>query len=116
MESTKVYFAKGDIIAWDGIWYVIVEIAYNRRTGDLDLYCICDHANNIHSINADDIEVHVPLSKIYDYVPVKNKREIPHDVIKEVLAGDHDGRFDHWKDTNTMTIQFPREDQPGDKW
>lgn len=91
---------KGSIAMVDNIWYVVVS------EKDGHLYCICDHANNIHSWHLSDCRA---VYSAHDAMwanswspkddrlrQLMSERSIPVCVIAEVLAGCHDDRFDHW--------------------
>ena len=101
---------KGSVTWVNGWWYVVVE-----QKGE-DLHSICDNANNIYSNKLSECElIATPYEAMtmhgWDYCPSREddenfsekalelhrKREIPADVIAEVLAGCHDDRFSHWK-------------------
>lgn len=94
---------KGGIILVDGIWYVIVGIYL--KGGEIDIDCLCDHANNIHSWRVNDIEYVASLKEIYDLSYSRGNdnffnhvaaRSIPFEVIASVLSGHEDHRFGHW--------------------
>lgn len=101
---------KGTIIwpKYESWWYIVVEQVGN------DLHCICDNANNIYSFTIDDIvhyytpyqamkranwgNAYLETEEENDILnELVDKRDIPVDVIAEVLAGCHNDRFDHWK-------------------
>ena len=92
---------KGMLVEVEGIWYVVVEIRWNICK-EVILCCICDNANNIYSWDIDKIDGYLTLEEIGNLgygEPERGvlcDREIPYKVITEVLAGRHDGRFDHW--------------------
>lgn len=95
---------KGGLILVSGIWHVIVAIRLNKDK-KLSIDCICDHANNIYSWEAKDIDLSLTLKEIaklaYNQPNEKvseavRKRDIPYDVIVEVISGREDCRFDHW--------------------
>ena len=95
---------KGMVAYHCGIFHVVVEV---MLTGDgVELFCICDHANNIFSFNVSDFadRANSRLIERTDITALEATgaaadlgREIPWDVIGEVLLGRHDHRFDHWK-------------------
>lgn len=109
---------KGTVIGWDW-FFVVVEAVIDKQGLDLDLRCICDNANNIYSFGLSGIlketnphkwliidpktAIEIKASgSIYDLSEEDQKiyeeigREIPDDVIAEVLVGYHDHRFSHW--------------------
>lgn len=79
-----IKLVKGALIAVDG-WYYVLVYPYASKDGSLSLFCICDNANNIYSWKVEHIDEFPPAD-----------REIPYDVIAEVLLGEHDDRFEHW--------------------
>lgn len=102
---------KGTVIGWDW-FYVVVEIVITD--GKAYCHCICDNANNSYSFSIDEIlqttEPHKHLiispikaisrqnwdSKLTDEdekIFLEINREIPMDVIAEVLSGKHDDRW-----------------------
>jgi hypothetical protein len=95
---------KGMLISSDTCWYVVVEFGV-AKDGKLAMNCICDHANNIYQWNLPEIHSYMTLKEvgalgwrkpereIHEHV---RGREIPYDVIVEVLSGKHDDRFEHW--------------------
>jgi len=93
---------KGMLVSLDGIWYVVVLVRYDSVRGETILYCICDNANNTYSWSVNKIDSYLTLKEIGNLgygEPERGvlcDREIPYDVITEVLAGRHDNRFDHW--------------------
>lgn len=100
---------KGMIVSIDDLcWYVVVEVHYSANDKLTYLSCICDHANNIHRLSASDIDTYMTLEEIGNYawsgyeietreIPeYLRERDIPFQVITEVLAGRHDARFNHW--------------------
>lgn len=85
---------KGSLVYTIGWFFVVVK---ETRKG---FNCICDNANNIYYWEYDQSVV-IPLSFLKQRQDVKLlcenlKREIPWDVIQEVLDGEHNGRFNHW--------------------
>ena len=90
---------KGSCVMSCGIWYVVVNVLEDS------VDCICDHANNIHNWTSANIEHVATLKEIgnlgwetpEDLIEPISRREIPYDVIVEVLSGRHDDRFDHWR-------------------
>lgn len=96
---------KGMLISVDSWWYIVVDIAFDIENRCVEFYCICDNANNIYHWTSDEIHSHISLNELSDskwmrmerkISPWLKDRDIPHDVIIEVLAGEHDDRFDHW--------------------
>lgn len=88
---------KGSIIFVSGIWYVVLD------NTEKYISCICDHANNIHGWEIDHVTY---IATPYEAMRAKNwdqgeeellelncEREIPSDVIAEVLSGCHDDRM-----------------------
>lgn len=102
---------KGSVIGQD-MFYVIVST--HLHDGKFYLYCLCDNANNIYSFTIDEVlgDDWLVLSprkamQIYSFgvsgltkkdeeLWHKIKREIPADVIAEILSGQEDDRFNHW--------------------
>ena len=91
---------KGSVVQHHGWWFVVVE-----QHGNI-LYCICDNANNIYSHQIEECPFILnPYEamrahgwgdgeeKLMDAI---REREIPAEVIAEVLSGCHDKRFSHW--------------------
>jgi len=87
---------KGSIIEVHGMWYVVVKDDFSR-----DMYCICDHANNAFYWDKDDIISYLTLKEIGNLSwekperPYLLNREIPYEIIVEVLSGRHDDRFNY---------------------
>lgn len=88
---------KGSIMLVSGIWYIAV-----KDTGKY-INCICDHANNTHGWEKDDIDY---LATPYEAMRMHGwrdgeeklgelfrERSCPVETIAEVLAGCHDDRF-----------------------
>lgn len=101
----RMIIQKGMIVSADICWYVVVEAIFNKDTNVLGLHCICDHANNIHYLEAKEIHSYLTLTEIGNFgwsKPTRGlpevlwDRTIPNDVIVEVLSGKHDDRFKHW--------------------
>lgn len=92
---------KGMIVSVDDVWYVVVMAVYDKEHKTTYLYCICDHANNIHVWPVNNVHSYMSLKEIgnLDWEDVGRvmydlqDREIPYQVITEVLAGRHDDRF-----------------------
>ena len=88
---------KGSILFIDGWWFVVV-----KQKGE-SLYCICDNANNRYFMEAEDAKLILSPreamrleswgSGTNEAIEARNKREIPVEVIAEVLSGCHDDRF-----------------------
>lgn len=96
---------KGMLISNDNCWYVVVE-AVIAKSGKAHFHCICDHANNIHSIEFEEVHTHLNLEEVTNLgwddsrheLPNELKnRDIPYQVMLEVLNGEHDERFKHWE-------------------
>lgn len=97
---------KGMIISADTCWYVVVEQLFRKYNGKTYIHCICDNANNIYSFEPSEVHSYMTLKEVGNLgfsrpdreMPehLKN-REIPYDVIVEVLSGKHDNRFSHWE-------------------
>jgi hypothetical protein len=94
---------KGMLISVDSCWYVVVHVFF--KDGRTYLYCICDHANNIYAWEVEHVHTHLSRNEIAnlgyswpdrDLGNLKD-RDIPYDVIAEVLLGREDDRFDHWE-------------------
>jgi hypothetical protein len=95
---------KGMIVAVDGIWYVVVLVRFCSERKKTYLYCICDNANNIYDFSVQDVDSYMTLKEIGKLGygepdrDILRNREIPYQVITEVLSGIHDDRFNHWFD------------------
>lgn len=97
--------SKGAVIMVAGWWFIVVK-AIITKDKSINFYCICDNANNIYSHSIKEIDFFAtPFQAVKAHswdigdqalLNLKAKREIPLDVIGEVLAGAHDDRFDHW--------------------
>jgi len=89
---------KGSIIYEFGWWFVVV----NQRGETIG--CICDHANNVHFINVSDIKYKATPKEAMrahgwnagdeKLLELSRERDIPVEVIAEVLSGCHDERFE----------------------
>jgi len=107
---------KGMLISIGDWWYVLVEVMVKYEK--VFLHCICDNANNIYSFEPHEIKAFMSLKEIGYYnweIPERLKqlihshliaRGIPYDVITEVLTGQHDDRFSHWR------IDYDPQDHP----
>lgn len=97
---------KGSTIFYQAWWYVVVSVA--MVDGKILFECICDNANNTYSWSPDkDMLILSPEQAMYLHsyrqeplwfdehsaAEDAKRREIPVDVIAEVLAGLHDHRF-----------------------
>lgn len=94
---------KGSCIFYQDLWYVLVEAITDGT--QVWLHCICDNANNIYSWVPDkDMIFLTPKESLqlsnyrwlpdrYDDAEHLHQREIPVEVIAEVLSGLHDDRF-----------------------
>lgn len=97
-----MFIEKGMIISDDSCWYVVVKAKWDIEKKSLSFYCICDNANNIYNIHGSYIHSYMTIREIgnLEWKAPDRKiwldREIPHEIIVEVLSGKHDNRFDHW--------------------
>ena len=99
-----MFLEKGMLISKDGWWYVVVKIRYDQKYKQIWVYCICDNANNVYSIEPNSIKNYLTLKEIgnlgFDESPLNRlpkdlkERNIPYDVILEVLTGVHDHRIE----------------------
>lgn len=98
---------KGMLISVGSIWYIAVEFIYSNKTKEVQINCVCDHANNIYGWNVSDVEHYVTLKEIGDFgwnnwpdrkIPDSLKeRGIPFEEIVVALSGSYDDRFEHWE-------------------
>lgn len=94
---------KGMLVSNGLWWFVVIEVYCRKDTNKTYIGCVCDNANNIYSFEPQEIEYYLPLKAIarWGYGKPNNipenlrDREIPFDVISEVLAGGEDDRFEH---------------------
>lgn len=94
---------KGTIVLCCGIWYVVVKVKKSLLGKIEGFSCICDHANNIHYNSLEQCEyiaTAYEAMRAYGWeqgeeelLELKGERNIPIDVIAEVLAGCHDDRW-----------------------
>jgi hypothetical protein len=100
---------KGMIISPGDWWFVVVEAYYDLKEKELYLCCICDNANNREIYAASQVMHYMTKNELglylADYTPNRHglrnfikERKVPHDVIMEVLLGNHDNRFDDMKE------------------
>lgn len=92
------------LILVDSCWFVVVNIRV-RSVKEVVLECICDYADNRYIWGLDEIASYLNLKEIRDLNyrwPDRfpsggyNSREIPYDVITEVLLGKEDDRFEDY--------------------
>lgn len=97
---------KGSVIQVDNIFYVVVEEVGNS------LHCLCDNANNRYFWDKKDVLItltpkqameYYVYGQVFDECELSDKlhefgREIPADVIAQVLSGLQDERFSDYKD------------------
>lgn len=92
------------LITDDFVWYVLVNVVWLNNK--IYLQCICDHANNQHTLDLDE-NIHSYMSleeignsgwempkRILNHEHMKD-REIPFKVVSEVILGRHDERFEN---------------------
>lgn len=115
MDYKKIQ--KGSVIGWDWFYVVVECVIVDKR---LWVNCICDNANNVYSFSIDKIlntvEPHgwivlspekavevaswddlMSLEENDQAVLLKIGREIPLDIMAEVLSGKHDDRFEGYQ-------------------
>lgn len=83
---------KGMLITVDHIWYVAISFNYDIETRVGIVWCVCDNANNIYTWDLGRVTHYMTLKDVAEEKRSPIDREIPHDVIVEVLSGRHDGR------------------------
>lgn len=99
MKQDKIRIQKGNCILVDGWWFVIVNIYY--QGAKIYFNCICDNANNRYTHELHEISETFDTKDI-GYKDPKSNRKLPYKVIAEVLAGQHDDRFDdYWNSSET---------------
>lgn len=85
--------------AW---WYIVVRFKYDVVKKVTYLDCICDNANNRYRWNIENIEEYLTLKEIgniswgWPEREIRLDKELPFQVITEVLSGRHDDRFSDW--------------------
>ena len=94
---------KGMLVSEGGWWFVVVNIRYTPKVNTLILECICDNANNVYGWAANEVKDYLNLKEIanlsynwperYEWNHEMRSREIPYEVITEVILGRHDDRF-----------------------
>ncbi len=98
----KTELLRGGIVSVGPlIWYVIVNVVYNQDKNEVNLQCICDHANNTFTWSTKDCEHIFSPKQITDIswgisnglAELAKEREIPYEIIQEVMSGRHDDRF-----------------------
>lgn len=121
MRNERFVLQKGMLLGVSGWWFVLVEAVY--YDGMLRLHCICDNANNIYSHAPDEVDTFLTLTEVgnvnwgwpdeLDLYEGKytqyRRREIPYDVVAEVLTGRHDDRFTHWSKTKATSTEASRQ-------
>lgn len=111
LNDKEIQFKKGTVIGWDW-FFVVVEVTYDGQ-----LNCICDNANNIYSYSINEVltgtDPHewvviqpeeTSMFENYD-LPEGFREEfkhlvergLPYEVMVEVMSGQHDKRFKHWR-------------------
>lgn len=83
---------KGMLITVDGWWYVAISFDYDIGTRVGRVWCVCDNANNIYDWDLGHVTHYMTLHDVSEEKRSPIDREIPHDVIVEVLSGRHDSR------------------------
>ena len=98
---------KGSCIYSRGWWHVVVHTALNTKNGKVSFLSICDNANNQYDINPEDIDFVLSAHDAFkqagwgytgndELQEILEKRNLPLDVVGEVLTGNHDDRFEHY--------------------
>lgn len=103
-KLARTKLSRGCIAMVDGIWYIVVDVVV-ESDGKISVDCICDHANNRFTWEAETLDVVASPEQVLayknqygwtpEYLELAFKyRDIPYGIMWEVQNGDKDGFYD----------------------